>query len=396
MRTGIANFTLDYGKAPRWLVERMIKLGRIIGTAIVEEFGPEEFLKRLADPVWFQSFGCVLAFDWNASGLTTTTMGALKQALRGLEKELGIFICGGKGKTSRKTPEEIIDWSKKIGFDRNSADRLVFASKAAAKVDSCLIQDSFQIYHHNFIFSSTGKWAVIQQGMNTMLQKARRYHWFGNLNLSDFVNEPHSGIASQLKLERTLNLTSKESELNRLIAAELANNQKTLLKDINLLNEEVLYKKTAQISLIKNEKFKILNLSDKEFNTHPVIEEKIDLQSHYLRKNFDKIFTQKPRTFQELMMIQGVGPKTIRSLSLVAEIIYGAKPSYEDPARYSFAHGGKDNIPYPVDRKLYDKTIEIMEKAVNKAKIINLREKNSALKRIEGLKKSSLRRTQKG
>jgi len=386
MRTGIANFTLDYGKAPRWLIERMVKLGRIIGIAIIEEFGTEEFLKRLADPVWFQSFGCVLAFDWNASGLTTTTMGALKQSLKGLEKEFGIFICGGKGKTSKKTPEEINDWSKKIGFDMQTANRLIFASRAAAKVDSCLIQDSFQIYHHNFIFSSDGKWTVIQQGMNTLHQKARRYHWSGNLSLSDFINEPHSGIATQLKLTKILNLTSKESKDNRTTATELINNQKLLLKDIELLKNEIYYKKTAQISLIKDDRFKILNLSDNEFNTHPVVEEKIDFQSPYLRKSLDKIFTQKPKTFQEIMMIQGVGPKTIRSLSLVAEIVYGAKPSYEDPARYSFAHGGKDNIPYPVDKKLYDKTIEIMEKAVSKAKIINLKEKNSALRRIEGLR----------
>lgn len=393
MRTGVANFTLDYGKAPRWLIERMVKLGRIIGIAIVEEFGTEEFVKRLSDPVWFQSFGCVLAFDWNASGLTTTTMGALKEAFRGLEQEFGIYICGGKGKTSRKTPDEILGWGLKTGLDENKTGRLVFASRAAAKTDSSLIQDGFQIYHHNFIFTphlvgnqkGAGqardgvKWAVIQQGMNTAWLKARRYHWFGDLTLSDFINEPHSGIASQAKLRQVLNLTSGQSEKNRSVSAQLAGDRKTLVKDINLI--QIHSSRTS--SLFENDNLKILNLTDNDFRTHRVMDEKIDFESPHLKKSFNKIFTEQPKTFQDLMMVRGVGAKTIRALSLVAEIIYGAKPSYEDPARYSFAHGGKDHIPYPVDRAAYDKTIDIMSRAVRNARALSLKERDSALSRID-------------
>ncbi|MBC7073853.1 DUF763 domain-containing protein, partial [Candidatus Parcubacteria bacterium] len=227
MRTGIATVPLDYGKCPRWLFERMKRLSRAIVLAIVEEFGPEEFLKRLADPIWFQSLGCVVAFDWNSSGLTTTLMGALKEAIRGLEDEIGIFICGGKGKTSRKTPEEI----KAIGISRgfDFFEKLIYCSKITAKVDSCLIQDGFQIYHHNFIFTKDGKFAVVQQGMNTDFQKARRYHWL-SLKIKEFTEEPHSGIASDIFL-KPLNLVAKESRKNKEIATELVREEpKTFLK----------------------------------------------------------------------------------------------------------------------------------------------------------------------
>lgn len=378
MRTGITNFSLDYGKCPRWLFERMTKLSRIIGIAIIEEFGAEEFLRRLADPVWFQSLICVIGFDWNSSGGTTTGLAALKEAFRGLEKKFGVFICGGKGKTSRKTPDEILNWGGKIGFDQNIINRLIFASKASAKVDSSLIQDGFQIYHHNFIFAFTKSnqinWTVIQQGMNIAWQKARRYHWFGDLSFSDFINEPHQGIASQIKLSKILNLTAKESEKNREISVELANNPSEI-RSIIKISENSFF-------ATKDRFFKVLDLSDKDFYTHPVINEKIDFSSPYLKKSLEKIFIQKPKTFQNLLMIKGVGAKTIRALSLIGEIIYGAKPSYEDPARYTFAHGGKDNVPYPVDRKTYDKTIEIMSRAIRHSFELSLREKDIILRGI--------------
>ncbi len=389
MRTGVISFSLDYGKAPQWLIERMVKLGRIISQAIIIEFGPEEFLKRLADPVWFQSLGSVLAFDWNASGLTTTTMGALKSALRGLESELGVFICGGKGKTSLKTPDEIQGYSGRFGF--NFGPRLVFASKAAAKVDSSLIQDGFQIYHHNFIFTKTGQWTVIQQGMNTLWQKARRYHWFGDLLLQDFVEEKHQGgISSQLKLKKVLDLTSEKSSANRRIGLELIKEPKSLFRDFSRLSQSPQLPfsyQNEQIEISRTKDFVKVELLDNEFYSHPVQKEspigKINFQSPRLQKNFQALTLHQPKTFQEIMMQKGVGPKTIRALSLVAEIIYGAKPSYEDPARYSFAHGGKDSIPYPVDRKTYDKTIEVMQKAISKARDLSFKEKNSALYRLE-------------
>jgi len=217
MRTGIATIPLDYGRCPRWLFERMKRLSRGIILAIREEFGPEEILKRFSDPVWFQSLGCVIGFDWNSSGLTTTTLGAVKSALFDIQDQLGFYVCGGKGKTSRKTPEEIQAYgiSRALPF----ADNLIYASKMSAKIDSSLIQDGFQIYHHNFIFTKSGSWVVIQQGMDTKNQKARRYHWLSvNLqqkeNKPDFIEEPHSGIISDVKV-KPLNLTAKKSKDNR-------------------------------------------------------------------------------------------------------------------------------------------------------------------------------------
>ncbi|HDM31817.1 MAG TPA: DUF763 domain-containing protein [bacterium] len=372
MRTGIATVPLDYGKCPKWLFERMKRLAKGITLAIVEEFGAEEFLKRLSDPIWFQSLGCVIGFDWNSSGLTTTTLGALKEGLRGLEDDLGIYICGGKGKTSRRTPNEI----RMVGLTRgfNFYEKLIFVSKITAKVDSCLIQDGFQIYHHNIIFTKNGKFTVVQQGMNVNFQKARRYHWFSP-RIKNFTEEPHSGIISDLKL-RPLNLVSRKSRKNKEISLELVREEpKTFLKDIQLISEK-------SHSLIKQKRlpnFCQMELEDKEFHYHPVIKEKFNLKR--LKKIVEKAHFLKPENFEKLLMTEGVGPKTIRALSLVSEIIYGAKPSFEDPARYSFAHGGKDGTPYKVDKITFDKTIEIIEKGIEISKI-SLKEKEKAKQRL--------------
>jgi hypothetical protein len=235
MRTGIATVPLDYGKCPRWLFERMKRLARTITLLIIQEFGPDEFLKRISDPVWFQSLGCVIGFDWNSSGLTTTVMGALKEALHGLEDDLGIYVCGGKGKTSRKTPDEIRMIGLTRGFD--FYENLIYASKITAKVDSCLIQAGFQIYHHNFIFTKDGKFTVVQQGMNTEIQKARRYHWL-SLKIKDFTEEPHTGVVSDVKL-KPLNLTAKESKKNKEISVELVKEEpKTFLRDVKSIVEK--------------------------------------------------------------------------------------------------------------------------------------------------------------
>src|SRR3989344_4789391 len=204
---GIATFGLDYGKCPKWLFDRMVLLSKRMIYAIVAEEGPDEFVKRISDPVWFQSLGTVLAFDWNASGLTTILTAALKEAIRGSEKDLGIFICGGKGKTSLKTPEQILNWAEKIALPEKSANVLVYNSKMAAKVDSSLVQDGFQIYHHSFFFTKNGAWTVVQQGMNIREQSARRYHWHSK-SVRDLIREPHSGITSNIKLDSALNLTA--------------------------------------------------------------------------------------------------------------------------------------------------------------------------------------------
>jgi len=375
MRTGVATVPLDYGKCPKWLFERMKRLSRAIILTMREEFGEEEILKRLSDPIWFQSLGCVIGFDWNSSGLTTTTLGAIKESLRGLEKEVGIFICGGKGKTSRKTPQQIEGWGEILGYSQNLVEKLVYSSKIAAKVDSSALQDGFQIYHHNFIFTRQGKWAIIQQGMNIKFQKARRYHWLSE-KLNNFVEEPHYGIISDKKV-KALNLTSKKSNENRQISVKIVQDEpKKFLKDLTFILErkDELMRQKRLIS------FTEMELNNIEFHWHPVLTEKFDIKR--LQKTIFSIYQKNPKDFEELLSLKGVGPKTIRALSLVAEIIYGKKPSYEDPARYSFAHGGKDGTPFPVDRETYDKTLSIIEKAIQKAKV-SIKEKDDAKRRLE-------------
>jgi hypothetical protein len=369
MRTGIATIPLDYGRCPRWLFERMKRLGRGVALAIVEEFGPEEFLKRLADPVWFQSLGCVMGFDWNSSGLTVTTLGALKVGLFDIQDQLGVYVCGGK-RTSRETPKEIEAYgiSRQFSF----APKLVYASKMAAKTDSALIQDKYQIYQHNFLFTKSGSWTVVQQGMNTENQTARRYHWLSS-KIRDFIEEPHSGIISQLKT-KPLNLTDKKSENNRSVSLGLVKEEpKTFLKDLALIQTK------------KSKNLTLMQLADKEFHWHPVVEEKFDLKR--LQKTIFFAKDQDPKNFEQFLSLKNIGPRTIRALSLVSEIIYGAKPSYQDPARYSFSVGGKDGTPFPVDRSVYDKTLEIMEKGIKKSPI-SLDEKEKAFQRLDSFKYS--------
>ena len=372
---GIATFTLDYGKCPKWLFDRMVLLSKRMIYAIIAEEGPDEFIKRISDPVWFQSLGTVLAFDWNASGLTTILTAALKEAIRGSERDLGIFICGGKGKTSLKTPEQIINWAERIAMPEKSANALVYNSKMAAKVDSSLVQDGFQIYHHSFFFSKNGAWTVVQQGMNIQEQSARRYHWYSK-DLKDLIQEPHSGITSDLKIKEVLNMTANKSKQNRGLSTELVSQSfNTLMKDITLLRKyytplsKMVELRTgpacAEASAGEKQQLKLLFLENKEFNWHPVVHEDFS-KSKYLEKILWRLCDQRPDNYEKLLATQGVGPKTIRALALVAEVIYGAKPSYEDPARYSFAHGGKDATPYPVDQPTYDQTIEKLKSFIKK------------------------------
>jgi hypothetical protein len=339
MKTGTATITLDYGKCPKWLFERMKTLGGIMAEIIIEEFGTQEFLKRLSHPVWFQTFGSLLAFDWNSSGLTVVLTAALKEAFR--ERNLGIYFTGGKGKTSRKTPDELLFIGEKIGLD---GEKYAQISKLTAKVDNSLIQDGFNLYHHSFIITKKGDWAVVQQGMDTQRGLARRYHW---CNVKILTEEPHSGIASDIFLKKVLNLTSKESKENKEGIIKVLNEESKIVKEM----EKILTRPQ-----------KNLFLPNIEFHWHPVVEEKFDLKR--LTKTIEKARFLQPKTMEELLLIEGIGPKTIRALSLVSEVIYGARASFEDPARYTFAHGGKDGTPYPVDRQTYDETIKIFNKAL--------------------------------
>ena len=391
MHRGIATFTLDSGKCPKWLFERMVKLGREIMQVLIAEYGPDEFIKRIADPVWFQSLGTVLAFDWNASGLTTILTAALKEAIRGQERQFGVFICGGKGKTSLKTPDQIADWGERLSLPDQYAKNLAYNSRMSAKVDSALIQDGFDIYHHAFFFSRNGAWAVVQQGMNRVKQSARRYHWFSE-NAKDLIVEPHSGIVSDplRKVVPTLNMTSKLSDPNRKTTIEIVGSGKyyNLMKDIQVLrNHSSHLSKMVSMKIGKDgganpDQLTLLELAPREFRVHPVITEDFS-RSKYLEKILWKVCDTQPGSYEKLLAMEGVGPKTIRALSLVSEVIYGSNASYTDPARYSFAHGGKDATPYPVDRRTYDQSIGMLKKAVEKSHM-NFTEKRGALNRLNG------------
>lgn len=394
MKRGIATMTLDYGKVPPWLFERMVHLSKNISIALIDEHGPDEFIKRLADPVWFQALSCVIGMDWNSSGTTVITTGALKAGLRGLEKDLGIFICGGKGATSRKTPAEIQSWGQRLNLSLSTTNSLVHTSKMTAKVDSSLVQDNYQLYHHAFFFTlrrssgqaKLGSWAVVQQGMNEVSQTARRYHWS---NALDLINEPHAGISSQALHPVVLNLVSKKSGKTRDISTELAQaSYNSLMKDIEILRRHS--SKLSRMIALKtnNQQLTLLELAPVEFHYHPVVNEDFS-KSKYLEKVLQKVTYYKPKDYQSFLTIEGVGPKTVRALSLVSEIIYGAKPSYEDPARYSFAHGGKDATPYPVDRATFDQTIAILEQAVGKTRL-NPWEKDKAIARLNFCKRKDL------
>ena len=338
---------LHYGRAPRWLFERMRKLSRVIIETIIEEFGKEEVLKRLSEPGWFQSLGCLLGFDWHSSGLTTTTCAAIKYALRDIGEKVGLFAAGGKGKYSRKIPEEL----KIIGYKTGvNADKMIYASRLSAKVDSSAIQDGYQVYHQLFLCSEDGKWVCIDQGMNERTGWARRYHWFSE-NLSSFVEEPHKGVAG-VKEKDVLNLVAKGSRETRKCSLELIQKPEEVIKEIKRLPKR-----------------------------HRIIE-RFDVKR--MERILLKIYEQAPEKYEHLLSIEGVGAKTLRALALTSEIIYGAIPSYDDPVSFSYAHGGKDGHPYPVQRDVYENTILIFERALKKAKL-GKREELKILKKIPEL-----------
>ncbi len=385
IQRGIASFGLDDGHCPPWLFERMVKLGREMVYVLIAEYGPDEFIARIADPVWFQSLGTVLAFDWNASGLTTILTAALKEAIRGHEREFGIAICGGKGKTSRKTPEEITAWGERMMISAPLAQNLVYNSKMSAKVDSALVQDGFDLYHHAFFFSRNGAWAVVQQGMNKDVRAARRYHWYSK-NIKDLVDEPHSGISSAATLKTVLDLSAAKSDRTREISTALVQHgYASLMKDVQLLRKHS--SRLSQMATVRiggdgreSRQLTLLNLESREFSHHPVMHENFS-KSKYLEKVLATVTDRRPDDYESLVAIQGVGAKTVRALALIGEVIYGAAPSYEDPARYSVAHGGKDATPYPVDRRTYDESIAMLAAAVRKTRLPDV-DKRKAIARL--------------
>ena len=350
-RTGTAQLPLHGGRAPAWLFSRMVKLAREITIHIRAEYGSEEMLRRLSDPFWFQAFGCVLGFDWHSSGVTTTVTGALKEGIRGIERDLGFFAGGGKGAVSRQTPSEI-----ELACDRISIDPrpLVYASRMSAKVDSAAVQDGYQLYHHAFFFTPSGAWCVVQQGMNDDNGMARRYHWLST-RVDSYVNEPHAAVCAESQAP-TLNLVAEESAPVRSSSAELA-------------------RAKPEVALAAIRAIPALTMPRR----HAVL--LADVNPQYLQKILLKTYERAPENFETLLGMEGVGARTVRALALVSEIIYGTPASTRDPARFSFAHGGKDGFPYPVDTGTYDKTVEALRAAVSRAGI-DRSERVAALKRL--------------
>jgi len=360
MKTGSVDLPLHSGTTPRWLFERMTELSREISKVIIYEFGRDEFLRRISDPFWFQGFACVIGFDWHSSGTTTVACGALKQALN--NEDLGIVFLGGKGKASRNTPSEIKIFSEKFNLSEQKTNELIKASYLSAKVDNDCIQDNFEIYHHSFVLSEDGKWAVIQQGMNEENSYARRYHWLSE-NLKSFVNEPHTGICCDVKVH-ALNMVAEESENARKCSVDIAKEKDTkfyFTKQMTLFEESFKMQKHHEIYL---KEYKNLMNSEK------------------ILKALNLAYELQPKNYEELISIKGLGAESIRALALISDLVYGEKPSWRDPVKYSFAHGGKDGHPYKVKRKLMDKSIEILKTGIENSKIGN-NEKLRALRRLK-------------
>ncbi|MEM2121971.1 MAG: DUF763 domain-containing protein [Candidatus Woesearchaeota archaeon] len=370
-KTGFVNLPLHSGKCPKWLFPRMVKLGKEIASFIVFEYGQDEFLKRISNPFFFQSLGCVLGFDWHSSGLTTTVTGALKKALNENYNELGLFCAGGKGLASRKAKDEIKDAVEKFNLNSKKEELLLKASKLSAKVDNCLLQDGFQLYHHSIFISENGSWTVVQQGLNENLSYARRYHWL-SFKVESFVEEPHSGIHSHVFLEKVLDLTSKESKENRNVSLDLAKENPSHLRGIFKCVFEK--QKTLNSFIFKEEKCSEKNFTMQKNHLIPKMKER-DYET------LKRVYEIQPENYESFLMIKGVGAKTIRALALIAQLIYGVEASWEDPAKFSYAHGGKDKIPYPVDKELMDENTDLLREALKQAKIGDF-EKRNALKRL--------------
>jgi hypothetical protein len=347
-RSGYADLPLHYGRVPVWLAERMTKLGGAIVEALVIEYGKSEVLKRLSDPMWFQAFGCVLGMDWHSSGITTSVMGALKRAINPISKEIGIYICGGRGKHSRQTPNELLKIAAQTGLN---GDTLVRSSKLSAKIDNTAVQDGFQLYLHNFVLTDTGEWAVVQQGLNDATGMARRYHWHST-QFESFLNEPHVGVCGENQ-GLILNLTDRN-----------AVNTRNSIIDITAENPDRMLGEIRKIVLPRHHEVTLSDVNMKRLGAILTV-------AHEMQH----------KNFESLLLLEGAGPRTIQSLTLVSEVIYGTPSRFTDPARYSFAHGGKDGHPFPVPLKVYDETINILRTSIEKAKL-GANEKQQAIKQL--------------
>jgi len=345
--SGSADLPLHNGYVPKWLADRMAKLGLAVTESIIAEYGRSMFLQKLSDPFWFQSLGAVMGMDWHSSGITTSVLGALKKSINPHSKDLGIYICGGKGNHSRNTPAELQSIGEQTGLD---AGHLIRCSKLSAKVDNTAVQDGFQLYLHSFVLSNEGEWTVVQQGMNDATGTARRYHWHSQ-NLPSFVNEPHTAICG-INPGLILNMTDNDATPARHSIMEIAHESpERMMKEIQLIMPA----------------------------HHEVRSKDVDL------KRLGTILwlaqEKQPKGFEDLLLLEGLGPRTLQSLALVSEVIHGTPSRFKDPARFAFAHGGKDGHPFPVPTRVYDETISVLQKAVHQAKLGNT-DKREAIKKL--------------
>ena len=393
--SGHADLPLHTGTVPRWLADRMMVLGTLITESLVENFGPDEVLVRLSDPLWFQSFGAVMGMDWHSSGITTSVMYALKRGLNPRAKELGIYVCGGRGKYSRLTPDELLEIASREGLN---GDELVRNSKLVAKVDNNAVQDGFQLYQHNFILTRNGNWTVVQQGMNGAEKKARRYHWCST-NLRSFVEEPHSGVVGDNR-GKILNLTDTEAKGARNSILEMSREEpERMLREIVQIG-----KPASQMILVQDGKsfggvaggstalpeqqelFPELQETNERSivmpTHHEVLAQDVDLKR--LGGVLATAYESQPKDFESLMLTPGLGPRTLQSLALVSEVIYGTPSRFTDPARFSFAHGGKDGHPFPVPLKIYDESIRVLRDSIEKSKL-GYKDKSDCIRRLHNV-----------
>ena len=374
-RTGHADLPLHHGTVPRWLADRMRDLGTEIIQTILIEYGKKEVLTRLSDPLWFQSLGAVLGMDWHSSGITTSVMYALKRGINARAKEFGLCICGGRGKYSRRTPEELMYLADHTGLP---GDELVRASRLSAKIDNTAVQDGFQLYQHNFILSNEGDWAVVQQGMNALTKTARRYHWCSS-ELRSFVEEPHTGITGETK-GPILNLTDTAAAQTRKTILELSNEHPDRivkeLRDIDLFGNPISQRRPEP------EQLELFEVSGRDCIMpahHEVKAQDVDLKR--LGGVLATAYEAQPKDFASLLLTPGLGPRTLQSLTLVSEVIYGTPSRFRDPARFSFAHGGKDGHPFPVPTRVYDESIRILGDSIEKSKL-GYKDKSECLRRL--------------
>jgi uncharacterized protein len=365
-RSGSADLPLHHGRVPVWLGQRMTRLGAIITQAIVHHYGRDEFLRRLAHPFWFQSFGAVMGMDWHSSGITTSVIGALKRGLEPLADELGLHVCGGRGEHSRKTPAELVRIGERTGLD---GAMLATASRLVAKVDSAAVQDGFDLYLHGFILADDGKWVVVQQGMNGDTRYARRYHWQSE-GLKSFVEAPHAAIDGENRGE-IINLTDRRAEASRA-------GQVDLLRE---LGPDRIVREVAGIERPPGPPPEAPLLPHLVMPAHHDVRPK-DVILRRLHSALAAAADRGPSDFAELLLVPGVGARTVQSLAMVAEVVHGAPYRFADPARFSLAHGGKDRQPYPVPTKVYDQTISLLKSAVDKARLGN-DERLQAIRRLD-------------